>query len=178
MSYEVRIPDADGCEYLLVSYSIIESFLLFYSYDFDIHTNFFGHSSTSNWYENGAIHIWKTVTPPFRVPAAAIHSNFKSPSNLPIMSAKTKAELLHQLSILQQKEEELVAMIQGIDSTFQELGYRIDSSTNSANNVSLQTGIRMKGQLSFRGKEKAAEYFDMLDIDKDGYLNYEDFRGK
>ena len=94
------------------------------------------------------------------------------------MSAKTKAELLHQLSILQQKEEELVAMIQGIDSTFQELGYRIDSSTNSANNVSLQTGIRMKGQLSFRGKEKAAEYFDMLDIDKDGYLNYEDFRGK
>ena len=121
--------------------------------------------------------IWKTVTPPVSVPTA-IHNNFKSPSNLLIMSAKTKAELLHQLSILQQKEEELVAMIQGIDSTFQELGYRIDSSTNSANNVSLQTGIRMKGQLSFRGKEKAAEYFDMLDIDKDGYLNYEDFRGK
>eukprot|EP01032_Pedospumella_encystans_P019065 gene19065-21685_t len=91
------------------------------------------------------------------------------------MSA-TKAELLHQLSILQQKEEELVAMIQGIDSTFQELGYRIDSSNKSSNNFAMQTGIRMKGQLSFRGKEKAAEYFDILDIDKDGHLNYEDFR--
>lgn len=68
-------------------------------------------------------------------------------------------------------------MIQGIDSTFRELGYRIDSSTNISNNSGVQTGIRMKGQLSFRGKEKAAEYFDLLDIDQDGYLNYEDFRG-
>lgn len=68
-------------------------------------------------------------------------------------------------------------MIQGIDSTFQELGYRVDSSLNNANSFAAQTGIRMKGQLSFRGKEKAAEYFDLLDIDGDGYLNYEDFRG-
>jgi len=92
--------------------------------------------------------------------------------------SQTKAELLHKLAILQKKEEELVMMIKGIDSTFQELGYRIESALDSSNNnVPMQTGIRMKGQLSFRGKEKAAEYFDLLDIDKDGHLNYEDFRG-
>lgn len=90
----------------------------------------------------------------------------------------SKAELLQRLSILQRKEEELNMMIQGIDSTFQELGYRIESSMEkSSNGVPMQTGIRMQGYLSFRGKEKAAEYFDLLDVDKDGYLNYEDFRG-
>lgn len=85
---------------------------------------------------------------------------------------------MHKLAILQKKEEELAMMIQGIDSTFQELGYRIESALDNSNsNIPMQTGIRMKGQLSFRGKEKAAEYFDLLDIDKDGFLNYEDFRG-
>ena len=89
-----------------------------------------------------------------------------------------KAELLSNLSVLQRKEEELANMIMALDSTFRELGYRVDSSVDATKKkVPLQTGIRMKGELSFRGKEKAEEYFDSIDIDKDGFLNYEDFRG-
>lgn len=41
----------------------------------------------------------------------------------------------------------------------------------------LQPGIRIKGQLSFRGKKKAQELFARLDEDKDNKLQYEDFRG-
>lgn len=39
-----------------------------------------------------------------------------------------------------------------------------------------QSGLQIGGKLSFRGKMKAAEYFDELDEDKDGYLTFGDFR--
>lgn len=69
-------------------------------------------------------------------------------------------------------------MIMALDSNFRELGYQVDSTVDvSRKRIMPQTGIRMRGQLSFRGKEKASEYFDTIDIDHDGQLNYEDFRG-
>jgi hypothetical protein len=90
-----------------------------------------------------------------------------------------KAQLLEKLNILQQKEEELARMIISVDASIQELGYRVDSSVDvTKSRVPIQSGIRMKGALSFRGKEKALEYFDTIDVDKDDALNYEDFRGR
>jgi hypothetical protein len=89
-----------------------------------------------------------------------------------------KAELLSQLSILQRKEEEVANMIMTLDTNFRELGYQVDSTVDVTKKRLLpQTGIRIKGELSFRGKEKAAEYFDCIDADHDNQLNYEDFRG-
>ena len=91
----------------------------------------------------------------------------------------TKEGLLHRLSILQRKEEEIAAMIQSVDEAFAELGMHVDTSVDVTKKQSaVQTGIRMKGQLSFRGKEKALEHFDYMDMDRDGFLNYEDFRGE
>ena len=90
----------------------------------------------------------------------------------------SKADLLNQLSVLQRKEEELAGMIVAIDSAFQELGYKVDNSVDvTKKSIPIQTGIRIKGVLSFRGKEKAEEYFDEIDADKDCLLNFEDFRG-
>jgi hypothetical protein len=92
--------------------------------------------------------------------------------------ADRKAELLNQLSILQRKEEEVANMIMALDTNFRELGYQVDSTVDVTKKRLLpQTGIRIKGELSFRGKEKAAEYFDCIDADHDNQLNYEDFRG-
>lgn len=92
--------------------------------------------------------------------------------------SERKQQLLHTLQLLQRKEEELALMIQAVDANFRELGYKVDSTVDVTKKaVPVQTGIRMKGLLSFRGKEKAAEYFDVIDVDKDGFLNYEDFRG-
>ena len=38
-------------------------------------------------------------------------------------------------------------------------------------------GIRINGQLSFRGTDKARELFRLLDSDNDGFMSFEDFRG-
>lgn len=93
--------------------------------------------------------------------------------------SERKQNLLHTLHMLQRKEEELALMIQAVDANFQELGYKVDSTVDvTKKSIPVQTGIRMKGMLSFRGVEKAAEYFDVIDADHDGYLNYEDFRGE
>jgi Ca2+-binding EF-hand superfamily protein len=43
-------------------------------------------------------------------------------------------------------------------------------------NAGPQNGIRINGSLSFRGKQKCKEYFEYIDADKDGKLNFEDFR--
>jgi Ca2+-binding EF-hand superfamily protein len=36
----------------------------------------------------------------------------------------------------------------------------------------------MKGELSFRGREKAEELFDYLDEDRDGYISLGELRGR
>lgn len=90
-----------------------------------------------------------------------------------------REDLLHTLRILQKKEEELALMIQAVDANFLELGYKVDSTVDVTKKpIPVQTGIRIQGMLSFRGKDKAAEYFDVIDADHDGFLNYEDFRGE
>jgi hypothetical protein len=86
--------------------------------------------------------------------------------------------LVYKLSALQRKEDELASLIQSIDATFMEMGFRIDNSVSVLKKKGApSSGIRMKGKLSFRGKEKAEEYFDVMDLDRDGFLNFEDFRG-
>jgi hypothetical protein len=39
-------------------------------------------------------------------------------------------------------------------------------------------GIRMGNQLSFRGEDKAREYFDLIDIDHDGFVDYDTCKGE
>jgi hypothetical protein len=39
-------------------------------------------------------------------------------------------------------------------------------------------GIRMGNKLSFRGEDKAREYFDTLDDDHDGFIDYDEARGQ
>jgi Ca2+-binding EF-hand superfamily protein len=86
--------------------------------------------------------------------------------------------LVFKLGVLQRKENELASLIQSIDATFTDMGFRIDNSVSVIKKKgNPSSGIRMKGKLSFRGKEKAEEYFDVMDIDRDGLLNFEDFRG-
>mmetsp|Transcript_746 Transcript_746/g.1286 ORF Transcript_746/g.1286 Transcript_746/m.1286 type:complete len:822 (-) Transcript_746:261-2726(-) len=88
-----------------------------------------------------------------------------------------KDALMENLFIMQRKEEELASLIQSIDTTFLEMGFKIDNSTNvTKKKAPPNSGIRMKGKLSFRGKEKAEEYFDLMDVDNDGLLNFQDFR--
>ncbi len=38
-------------------------------------------------------------------------------------------------------------------------------------------GIRMGNKLSFRGEDKAREYFDMIDDDHDGFIDFEESKG-
>lgn len=58
------------------------------------------------------------------------------------------------------------------------------ATINQNNNGVLQlqpmklSGIRMSNKLSFRGKQKAEEYFHILDENGKGFLNFEDIRGK
>ena len=40
-----------------------------------------------------------------------------------------------------------------------------------------QSGIRMNGKLSFRGKQKAEEYYHFLNESKKSSLYFKDFRG-
>lgn len=92
---------------------------------------------------------------------------------------ESRKELLEKLHILQLKVREIASMIESIDATFMDLGFQVQTRANNQKLDSnrVQNGIRINGKLSFRGKEKAAELFDVVDIDRDGYLNFEDFRG-
>jgi Ca2+-binding EF-hand superfamily protein len=94
------------------------------------------------------------------------------------MADKIKAKLLEKLAGLQKKEEDLQALLESVDVSLYDMGYHIEKETNSkSGKVMPQTGIRIGGKLSFRGKEKSAEYFKLIDTDNDGYVNFEDLRG-
>jgi hypothetical protein len=42
--------------------------------------------------------------------------------------------------------------------------------------IHIYTGIRINDKLSFRGKEKAEEYFHILDENQNNHLGFKDFR--
>ncbi len=90
------------------------------------------------------------------------------------MAEAHKAELLRRLKILAKQEEEIALMIESVDASLLDLGYQVQNP--GGKNVVPQTGIRMHNKLSFRGKQKAEEYFQFVDNDRDGLLNFEDIR--
>lgn len=94
-----------------------------------------------------------------------------------------------RLARLKQKRDEILSRIKLIDSALLEDGVAIEyeegglvpTGGNSnkpppATSFNPQSGIRINGKLSFRGLEKASEYFDRLDEDNDGLLGFGDFR--
>jgi hypothetical protein len=95
------------------------------------------------------------------------------------MVDQIKAKLLEKLAGLQKKEEDLQALLESVDVSLYDMGYHIEKDqTNSVSGrIMPQTGIRIGGKLSFRGKEKSAEYFKLVDTDNDGFVNFEDLRG-
>jgi len=84
-----------------------------------------------------------------------------------------------QLNKLYTKREELLALLGAIEENLYDSGYLKDDEHKLRNSGLLQTGIRINGQLSFRGEQKASEFFtSILDSDHDGLISFEDFRGQ
>lgn len=81
-----------------------------------------------------------------------------------------------RLKRLVDRKEDLIENLNGVDASLAKLGYQIDNRAVKQAKRQLQSGIRMKNKLSFRGEEMCAEYFAFLDEDNDGYLGWEDFR--
>jgi len=78
------------------------------------------------------------------------------------------------LTKLLRKEKELLGLLRQTERKIDKKGYKLDRENPSKR---IETGIRINGQLSFRGLAKAMDYFKILDEDGDGFLNNEDFRG-
>ncbi len=81
-----------------------------------------------------------------------------------------------KLKRLLDRKEELIENLNGIDASLAKLGYQVDNLAVKEAKRQLQSGIRMKNKLSFRGEEMCKEYFTHLDEDNDGFLVWEDFR--
>jgi hypothetical protein len=69
---------------------------------------------------------------------------------------------------------EIEALVAAIEQNLLENGYMV-GDTQAPTNV--QNGIRINGELSFRGCEKAEELFDRLDEYNMNFLTYTDIRG-
>ncbi len=100
------------------------------------------------------------------------------------MVDQLKTKMLEKLAILQRKEEEIQTLLESVDISLHEMGYYIDKQdlenmgAKPANSRMMpQSGICINEKLSFRGKDKSSEYFDVLDSDQDGLVNFEDLRG-
>lgn len=90
-----------------------------------------------------------------------------------------KSRLLDKLRGLQRKEEEINGLLEAVDIKLHDMGYYIEKdSSDLKSGTAPNNGICINGKLSFRGKQKAEEYFNAIDSDKDGFVNYEDLRGK
>jgi Ca2+-binding EF-hand superfamily protein len=94
-----------------------------------------------------------------------------------VSGRRTKEEEILKLQI---KADELRAMIAAIDDSLKDQGLDLDSAKekNGKQKSSMpQSGIRIDGKLSFRGKQMAEEYFRRLDENEDGFLDFSEFRG-
>eukprot|EP01031_Cornospumella_fuschlensis_P040825 gene40825-49791_t len=101
------------------------------------------------------------------------------------------ARLVSSAKSLKKQEEELLKEIAIINNSFSNIGIPAASIAKSedANAVTGVTdtheycpqddaryGLKLHAKLSFRGKDKCAEYFDLVDKDKSGLLGYQDMR--
>lgn len=90
------------------------------------------------------------------------------------MTEKHKAELLARLKALEREEEEIALLVESVDASLLDLGYQVENP--GGKDIVPQTGIQIHNKLSFRGRQKAEEYFKYVDNDNDGLLNFEDIR--
>ena len=100
------------------------------------------------------------------------------------MNQEANEELLVTFQAYQKKELDLLNSLHAINESFQELGIPLSSLKEFDNQPTLsdhdlirQSGIRMKNKLSFRGRDKSREYFKLIDLNRDGLVGYEEFRG-
>ena len=82
-----------------------------------------------------------------------------------------------KLRRLQNKKIELESLLRAIEATLIDDGYLTESSFADSQKTPPLTGIRINNELSFRGQEKAGDFFDYLDEDGDGYLTLLNIRG-
>lgn len=102
-------------------------------------------------------------------------------------------DLTMELLFMQKKERDLLSALTAINDAFFDLGVPISTSfipksVSEEKSKEVGTpgyhpdkfrkyGIRMNEELSFRGQDKAREYFeDILDMDCDGFIDYEESR--
>lgn len=83
--------------------------------------------------------------------------------------------VLLQLEELLERKTELEMLVMAIEQNLRSHGY--DFRKNDYVTPTLQPGIRIKGELSFRGKKKSRELFGRLDENNSDKLYFEDFRG-
>ena len=85
-------------------------------------------------------------------------------------------DLGDKLQRLYDTRNDLYVNLQAVEQSLADLGYTVDTQDVKAAKGQPQTGIRIKGELSFRGRQMAAQYFALLDEDKDGFLSWDDMR--
>ena len=96
---------------------------------------------------------------------------------------RRKAELQAELISLQKKEKELLDALIPTNNALHELGVPssmiYDEDYLSKINRLNASGLKFNdpNKLSFRGEDKAREYFQLLDLNDDGYIGYEEYRG-
>ena len=78
-----------------------------------------------------------------------------------------------QIASLIDKKNDIEVLIRAIEVSLKESGYLSEEKVESKP----ETGIRIGDQLSFRGRDKAAEFFRLVDEDNDGLASFEDIRG-
>lgn len=129
----------------------------------------------------------KTISRPVTVP--------KSAQKLENRQLELQLDLLS----LQKKEKELIDALENVNVALADLGIpssmiyasdmeeaanatKVKSDDPKQRNLQRMksSGINMKDteKLSFRGEDKACEYFQMLDLNRDSFIGYSEFRGK
>lgn len=86
-----------------------------------------------------------------------------------------REEEVKRYNKLKNRQLELEVLIAAIEDHLKENGYLLTDKQNW-NSKTTASGIRIKDKLSFRGREKASEFFDKLDEMKTGTLGFPDIR--
>ena len=86
---------------------------------------------------------------------------------------ETDGEKIHRL---RDKVIELESMIRAIEVPLMNAGYLDKLTAVSGTKIVINPGIRIAGKLSFRGKQKAGEYYNAIIENEDGNFAFDDFR--
>lgn len=102
------------------------------------------------------------------------------------MALPELSDLSQALQKLRLQEQELLAALDSLDKSFEALGVPLNSAARDEALPDSQidyeqelrrSGIRMGDKLSFRGRDKAAEYFELVDQANLGRIGYPEFKG-